>query len=103
GYIYTFGIGELDDSRTLQLKVGCVVNVVRQLNEWGGLCGSEERVLRDFGRGSVGDGKDGTSLMNGRLILPEGGNEDMLMACLERLIRLGLPDLVMNAGYLQPG
>lgn len=54
-----------------------MVNVVRQLNEWGGLCGSEERVLRDFGRGSVGDGKDGTSLMNGRLILPEGGNEDI--------------------------
>ncbi len=36
GYIYTFEIrGPPDDSKTVQLKVGRAVNVVKRLNEWG--------------------------------------------------------------------
>ncbi|KAK0458556.1 uncharacterized protein EV420DRAFT_1543096, partial [Desarmillaria tabescens] len=96
GYIYTFEIRNPDDSKTIQLKVGT-------LNEWGKQCGSKEQVLRGFYPGSVGDGGDETSLMKGRVILPEGGNEDVWCHRLERLIHLELADLAVNAAYLQPG
>ncbi|KAK0483120.1 hypothetical protein EDD18DRAFT_1311953 [Armillaria luteobubalina] len=98
GYIYTFEIRDPDDNKTVQLKVG-------QLNEWGKQCGSKEQVLRGFYPGSVGDGGDETSLMTGRVILPEGGNEDVWChrLGLERLIHLELADLAVNAAYLQPG
>lgn len=103
GYIYTFEIRNPDDSKTIQLKVGRAVNVVKRLNEWGKQCGSKEQVLRGFYPGSVGDGGDETSLMKGRVILPEGGNEDVWCHRLERLIHLELADLAVNAAYLQPG
>ncbi|KAK0210216.1 hypothetical protein DFS33DRAFT_1291476 [Desarmillaria ectypa] len=103
GYIYTFEIRNPDDSKTIQLKVGRAVNVVKRLNEWGKQCGSKEQVLRGFYPGSVGDGGDETSLMKGRVILPEGGNEDVWCHRLERLIHLELADLAMNVAYLQPG
>ncbi len=54
GYIYTFEIRDPDDSKTVQLKVGRAVNVVKRLNEWGTQCGSKEQVLRGFYPGSVG-------------------------------------------------
>ncbi|KAK0474767.1 hypothetical protein IW261DRAFT_1496971 [Armillaria novae-zelandiae] len=103
GYIYTFEIRDPDDNKTVQLKVGRAVNVVKRLNEWGKQCGSKEQVLRGFYPGSVGDGGDETSLMKGRVILPEGGNEDVWCHRLERLIHLELADLAVNAAYLQPG
>ncbi|KAK0487936.1 hypothetical protein IW261DRAFT_1655804 [Armillaria novae-zelandiae] len=103
GYIYTFEIRDPDDNKTVRLKVGRAVNVVKRLHEWGKQCGSKEQVLRGFYPRSVGDGRDETSLMTGHVILPEGGNEDVWCHRLERLIHLELADLAVNAVYLQPG
>lgn len=100
GYIYTFEIRESSASKTIQLKVGRAVNVVKRLNEWGKQCGSKEQVLRGWYPGSVGEDE---SLMKGRVILPDGGNDDVWCHRLERLVHLELADLAVNGAYLEPG
>ncbi|TFK76560.1 hypothetical protein BDN72DRAFT_885262 [Pluteus cervinus] len=94
GYIYTFEIRE-PGSKTIKLKVGRAVNLVKRIDQWGKQCGSKEPILRGFYPGSVED--DGGSLMKGRVI---AGEKAAWCHRLERLIHMELTDLVETDVYL---
>lgn len=51
--------------KTIKLKVGRAVNLVKRIDQWGKQCGSKEQVLRGFFPGNVEE--DGSSLMKGRV------------------------------------
>ena len=60
------------NSKTIKLKVGRTVNVVKRLSQWGKQCGSKEQVLRGWYPGTVDPDSDddddaGQSLMRGRV------------------------------------
>ncbi|KAL0580442.1 hypothetical protein V5O48_001595 [Marasmius crinis-equi] len=104
GYIYTFEIRD-PNSKTIKLKVGRTVNVVKRLNQWGKQCGSKEQVLRGWYPGTVDPDSDedddaGQSLMKGRV---KAGEQGTWCHRLERLVHLELADLAMNQAYLQKG
>jgi hypothetical protein len=81
GYIYTFEIrgidtcghpglstyflSDTDATKTIKLKVGRAVNLVKRIDQWGKQCGSKEQVLRGFYPANVE--QDETSLMKGRV------------------------------------
>ncbi|KIK06569.1 hypothetical protein K443DRAFT_674227 [Laccaria amethystina LaAM-08-1] len=69
GYIYTFEIREPSQNKTIKLKVGRAVNLVKRIDQWGKQCGSKEQILRGFYPGVVEPDEDGGegSLMKGRV------------------------------------
>jgi len=97
GYIYTFEIREPDNTKSVKLKVGRAVNLVKRIDEWGKQCGSKEQVLRGWYPGIDG-GKAG-SLMKGRVM---GGKKAAWCHRLERLIHIELGDLVETSVHLDP-
>ncbi|KAK7049375.1 hypothetical protein VNI00_005976 [Paramarasmius palmivorus] len=104
GYIYTFEIRDPNEPKTIKLKVGRTVNVVKRLNQWGKQCGSKEQVLRGWYPGTVDPDDDdddaGPSLMKGRV---RAGGKGVWCHRLERLVHLELADLAVNRAYLEPG
>ncbi|KAJ8093085.1 hypothetical protein PM082_020568 [Marasmius tenuissimus] len=105
GYIYTFEIRDPNSPKTIKLKVGRTVNVVKRLNQWGKQCGSKEQVLRGWYPGAVDPDSDddddaGQSLMRGRVM---AGGQGTWCHRLERLVHLELADLAINQAYLKPG
>ncbi|EGN96195.1 hypothetical protein SERLA73DRAFT_162096 [Serpula lacrymans var. lacrymans S7.3] len=101
GYIYTFEIRDPKNPRSIQLKVGRAVNLVKRLDQWGKQCGSKEQVLRGWWPGTVEDDDDNSSgsLMKGRI---KAGEKGPLCHRLERLVHLELADLAAYAPYLDP-
>lgn len=63
---------ETTPQKTVKLKVGRAVNLVKRIDQWGKQCGSKEQVLRGWYPGTV-DGEDGNdgSLMKGRVTAGE--------------------------------
>ncbi|KAF9448341.1 hypothetical protein P691DRAFT_800908 [Macrolepiota fuliginosa MF-IS2] len=98
GYIYTFEIRDPDAPKTIKLKVGRAVNLVKRIDQWGKQCGSKEQVLRGFYPGNVEE--DEGSLMKGRV---QAGEKAAWCHRLERLIHIELADLVSTCVYLEPG
>ncbi|KAF8894506.1 hypothetical protein BD779DRAFT_1501481 [Infundibulicybe gibba] len=100
GYIYTFEIRDPRAVKTIKLKVGRAVNLVKRIDQWGKQCGSKEQVLRGWYPGTVEPGDDGDpSLMRGRVKAGEKGN---WCHRLERLIHIELADLLATGVYLDP-
>lgn len=101
GYIYTFEIREPSQDKTIKLKVGRAVNLVKRIDQWGKQCGSKEQILRGFYPGVVEPDEDGGegSLMKGRV---RAGEKAAWCHRLERLIHLELADLVATCVYLDP-
>ncbi|KAJ3572500.1 hypothetical protein NP233_g3053 [Leucocoprinus birnbaumii] len=98
GYIYTFEIRDPDSPKTIKLKVGRAVNLVKRIDQWGKQCGSKEQVLRGFYPGYVEE--DEGSLMKGRV---QAGEKAAWCHRLERLIHIELADLVSTTVYLETG
>ncbi|KXN82512.1 hypothetical protein AN958_02363 [Leucoagaricus sp. SymC.cos] len=99
GYIYTFEIRDPDVTKTIKLKVGRAVNLVKRIDQWGKQCGSKEQVLRGFYPGNVEEVE--SSLMKGRV--QAGPEKAAWCHRLERLVHIELADLVSSCVYLEPG
>jgi len=100
GYIYTFEIRDSDIAKTIKLKVGRAVNLVKRIDQWGKQCSSKEQVIRGWYPGIVEADEDEKSLMKGRI---KAGVKVAWCHRLERLIHLELADLVATGAYLDPG
>ena len=88
--------------KSVHLKVGRAVNLVKRIDQWGKQCGSKEQVLRGWWPGTVVDEDLSTdaSLMKGRV---KAGEKGKWCHRLERLVHLELSDLVVSEVYLESG
>lgn len=105
-----------EDTKTIKLKVGRAVNLVKRIDQWGKQCGSKQQVLRGFYPNPEDDHNAQTTLMKGRVKAgtkascchrlgawagfpgSRGRNKSTDLA--ERLIHLELADLSATQVYL---
>jgi hypothetical protein len=65
----SYGLAAIDSdvAKTIKLKVGRAVNLVKRIDQWSKQCSSKEQVIRGWYPGTVEADEDEKSLMKGRI------------------------------------
>jgi Meiotically up-regulated gene 113 len=68
-HVNSYGLSAIDSdvAKTIKLKVGRAVNLVKRIDQWSKQCSSKEQVIRGWYPGTVEPDEDKKSLMKGRI------------------------------------
>ena len=64
---YGLAVIDPDEAKTIKLKVGRAVDLVKRIDQWGKQCSSKEQVIRGWYPGTVEADEHEKSLMKGRI------------------------------------
>lgn len=64
---YGLAVIDSDITKTIKLKVGRAVNLVKRVDQWSKQCSSKEQVIRGWYPGTVEADENEKSLMKGRI------------------------------------